>query len=205
MVANRALDPGSKLAATEWVADDVAIGGLDAMSDDQAYRAMDLLVEADATAKVQEAVFFAVANLLNLEVDVLLFDTTSTYFETDGPDLDPQGRPGFRRYGHSKDHRPDLPQVIIGLAVTKEGIPVRVWCWPGNTSDVSVLPEVRDGMRDWRLGRVVTVVDRGFSSNANLDYLRRGGGGWIAGERMRDGAGDAAAALSRQGRVKWSV
>jgi hypothetical protein len=42
------------------------------------------------------------------------------------------------------------------------GIPVRVWCWPGNTSDVTVLPEVRDGMRDWKLGRAVTVVDRGF-------------------------------------------
>ena len=90
--------------------------------------------------------------------------------------------------------------MIIGLAVTREGIPVRVWCWPGNTSDVTVLPEVRDGMRDWKLGRVVTVVDRGFSSNANLDYLRRGGGHWIAGERMRDHAGDAAQALSRQGR-----
>ena len=63
-----------------------------------------------------------------------------------------------------------------------------------------MLPEVRDGMRDWKLGRVVTVVDRGFSSNANLDYLRQGGGHWIAGERMRDHAGDAAQALSRQGR-----
>ncbi len=200
LVANRALDPGSKLAATEWVSRDVAITGLDAMSDDQAYRAMDLLVEADATAQVQEAVFFSVANLLNLEVDVLLFDTTSTYFERDTADTTSDGTAGFRRYGHSKDHRPDLPQVIIGLAVTREGIPVRVWCWPGNTSDVTVLPEVRDGMRDWKLGRVVTVVDRGFSSNANLDYLRRGGGHWIAGERMRDHAGDAAKALSRQGR-----
>ena len=200
LVANRALDPGSKLAATEWVSRDVAISGLDAMTDDQAYRAMDLLVEADATAQVQEAVFFSVANLLNLEVDVLLFDTTSTYFERDTADVADDGSAGFRRYGHSKDHRPDLPQVIIGLAVTREGIPVRVWCWPGNTSDVTVLPEVRDGMRDWKLGRVVTVVDRGFSSNANLDYLRRGGGHWIAGERMRDHAGDAAQALSRQGR-----
>jgi transposase len=200
LVANRALQPSSKLAATEWVAWDAAIPGLPAMSDDQAYRAMDLLVGADATARVQEAVFFAVANLLNLEVDVLLFDTTSTYFETDTPDTAADGRPGFRRYGHSKDHRPDLPQVIIGLAVTREGIPVRVWCWPGNTADTTVLPEVRDGMRDWKLGRVVTVVDRGFSSDANLDYLRRGGGGWIAGERMRDHSGDAAEALSRQGR-----
>lgn len=200
LVANRALDPCSKLAATEWAARDVAIPGIEGFSDDQAYRAMDLLVEADATAGVQEAVFFSVANLLNLEVDVLLFDTTSTYFETDTPDMNADGELGFRRYGHSKDHRGDLPQIVIGLAVTAEGIPVRCWCWPGNTTDVTVLPEVRDAMRDWKLGRVITVVDRGFSSNANLDYLRRGGGHWIAGERMRDHAGDAAAALSRQGR-----
>jgi transposase len=200
LVANRAVDPCSKLAATEWAERDVAIPGLDGFSDDQAYRAMDLLVEADAQAQVQEAVFFATANLLNLTVDVLLFDTTSTYFETDTPDLNEDGSLGFRRYGHSKDHRSDLPQIVIGLAVTPEGIPVRVWCWPGNTSDVTVLPEVRDAMRDWKLGRVITVVDRGFSSNANLEHLRKGGGHWIAGERMRDKAGDAAEALSRQGR-----
>ena len=200
LVANRALDPCSKLAATEWAARDVAIPGLVEFSDDQAYRVMDLLVEADATAQVQEAVFFACANLLNLEVDVLLFDTTSTYFETEVPDPDVDGEPGFRRYGHSKDHRSDLPQIVIGLAVTAEGIPVRVWCWPGNTTDTSVLPQVRDGMRDWKLGRVITIVDRGFSSDANLAHLRKGGGHWIAGERMRDKAGDAAQALSRQGR-----
>jgi hypothetical protein len=75
LVANRAVDPASKLAAAEWVTCDVAIPGLAGMDEDQAYRAMDLLVEADARAKVQEAVFFAVADLLNLEVDVLLFDT----------------------------------------------------------------------------------------------------------------------------------
>jgi len=69
-----------------------------------ANRAMDLIIEADATAKVQKATFFCVANPLNLQVDVLRFDTTSTYFET-GPDVDPDGQPGFRPYGHSKDHR----------------------------------------------------------------------------------------------------
>jgi transposase len=79
---------------------------------------------------------------------------------------------------------------------------VRVWCWPGNTNDQTVLPEVKDGLRGWRLGRVVTVVDRGFSSDANLAYLTRAGGHWIAGERMRDGSADALEALSRQGRYQ---
>jgi hypothetical protein len=199
LVANRALDPCSKLAAAEWVCCDVAIPGLGGMDEDQAYRAMDLLVEADADAKVQEAVFFACADLLNLEVDLLFFDTTTTYFERDEPE---QGDGAFRVFGHSKDHRPDLPQIVIGLAVTREGIPVRVWSWPGNTNDMSVVGEVKDGLRGWRLGRVVTVVDRGFSSDENLRYLTRAGGHWIAGERMRDGSPDAQAALARQGRYR---
>ncbi|HET6953488.1 MAG TPA: IS1634 family transposase, partial [Acidimicrobiales bacterium] len=199
LVANRAIDPMSKLATAEWAGHDVALPGVGAMDEDQAYRAMDLLVATDVQAEVQEAVFFAVADLLNLEVDLLFFDTTSTYFERDTEEPDDGG---FGRYGHSKDHRPDLPQIVIGLAVTREGIPVRVWCWPGNTNDQAILPEVKDGLRGWRLGRVVTVVDRGFSSDANLAYLRRAGGHWIAGVRMRDGSPDAAEALSRQGRYQ---
>src|SRR4051812_12791010 len=203
LVANRALDPCSKLAAAEWVCEDAHIRGLEAMDEDQAYRAMDLLVEADAQAHVQEAVFFATADLLNLEVDLLFFDTTSTYFERDEPDpAGEDGAPAFRAYGHSKDHRPDLPQVVIGLAVTREGIPVRVWVWPGNTNDMSVIGEVKDDLRGWRLGRVVTVIDRGFSSDENLRYLTRAGGHWIAGERMRDGSSDAQAPLSRPGRYQ---
>jgi transposase len=203
MVANRALDPCSKRACSEWATQDVAIAGLDAIDEDHCYRAMDLLVDADTEGKVQEAVFFACADLLNLEVDLLFFDTTSTYFERDEPDpAGEDGEPAFRAYGHSKDHRPDLPQVVIGLAVTREGIPVRVWVWPGNTNDMSVLKEVKDDMRGWRLGRVVTVVDRGFSSDENLRYLTRAGGHWIAGERMRDNSPDAQAALSRQGRYQ---
>ena len=203
MVCNRALDPSSKRACSEWARADVAITGLEEIDEEHCYRAMDLLVDADTEGKVQEAVFFACADLLNLEVDLLFFDTTSTYFERDEPDpTGEHGEPAFRAYGHSKDHRPDLPQVIIGLAVTREGIPVRVWVWPGNTNDMSVLQEVKDDMRGWRLGRVVTVVDRGFSSDENLRYLTRAGGHWIAGERMRDGAPDAQAALSRPGRYQ---
>ena len=91
---------------------------------------MDFLREADEA--IQREVFFAVANLFNLEVDVLLFDTTSTYFETEDDD-------DFPRYGHSKGHRPDRPQTVIGVALTKEGIPVRCWSIPGNARLVSAL------------------------------------------------------------------
>jgi transposase len=202
LVANRALEPFSKLAASEWASKDVPIPGLCAMDEDQAYRAMDVLAAADTEARVQEAVFFAVADLLNLEVDLLFFDTTSTYFERDAREQDADGEPGFRSFGHSKDQRPDRPQVVIGLAVTREGIPVRVWVWPGNTNDQTVIKEVKDDLAGWRLGRCVWVVDRGFSSDENLRYLTRAGGHWIAGEKMRDGSPDARAALARQGRYR---
>jgi transposase len=208
LVCNRAIEPMSKLSAAEWATQDVVIPGLAGMDDDQAYRAMDLLVEADTQGQVQEAVFFAVAHLLNLEVDLLFFDTTSTYFERDdedapgGGERDGQTREGFRRYGKSKDHRDDLPQIVIGLAVTRTGIPVRVWCWPGNTQDQTLLAEVKDDLRAWKLGRVITVVDRGFSSADNLAYLRRAGGHYIAGMRMRDGGELVEAALARQGRYQ---
>jgi hypothetical protein len=107
LVANRAVDPMSKLSAAEWASSDVAIPGLVGMDDDQAYRAMDLLADADAEARVQEAVFFAAANLLNLEVDLLFFDTTSTFFQRD---TEESGPGAFRVYGHSRTTGPTCPR-----------------------------------------------------------------------------------------------
>jgi hypothetical protein len=202
LVANRAIAPASKLAAAEWATCDQVIPGLDALAEQHAYRAMDLLVEADVQGAVQEAVFFSAAHLLNLEVDLVFFDTTSTYFERDEAD-DPDGEDSsLRQYGHSKDHRKDLPQIVIGLAVTREGIPVRCWTWPGGTNDQTVITEVKDGLRDWRLGRGVTVCDTGFSSEANQAYLRRAGGHYITGAKMREGSKKADQALPRQGRYQ---
>jgi hypothetical protein len=217
LVANRALAPSSKLAATRWISEDVLIAGLPPASDDACYRAMDWLLEIrDALEKM---VFDNLADLLNLEVDLLFFDTTSTYFETEQADepvaRDKDGnaitsggaeqageRAGFRTYGKSKDHRDDLPQVVIGMAVTRDGIPVRVWCWPGNTNDSALIRQVKDDMRDWCLARVIWVADRGFASAENRRYLRKGGGHYIIGEKLRSGSAEAQAALSRQGRYK---
>jgi hypothetical protein len=118
MVCQRCLEPASKLEATRWVGRDVLIDGVGGVSDDQLYRAMDFLLEC--SERVQESVFFSVAHLLNLEVDVIFFDTTSTYWETEpGEDPDDEDEDErktvdeadgpLRRQGHSKDHRPDLP------------------------------------------------------------------------------------------------
>ena len=199
LVANRALAPASKLSCAAWVSERAAIPGLAELSDDQCYRAMDWLLAIEA--ELAEQVYWAVANLLNLEVDLLFFDTTSTYFETDEADPPSLGADkGFRTFGHSKDHRPDLPQVVIGLAVTREGIPIRVWTLPGNTADQALIRQVKDDLRAWKLGRVVWVTDRGFASAENRRYLQRAGGHYITGEKLRSESVEAKAALARQGR-----
>lgn len=232
LVANRALAPSSKLAATGWVAHDVHVPGLDTVSDDACYRAMDWLIAVED--RLARGVFDAVADLLNLEVDLIFFDTTSTYFETEDADApvwrDQHGRPveqdagqdagradggeraepppgaagqaGFRTHGKSKDSRDDLPQVVVGMAVTRDGIPVRVWCWPGNTSDSPLIRQVKDDMRDWTLGKVIWVADRGFTSKENRRHLSAGGGGYILGEKLRSGSAEATAAMARQGRYQ---
>ncbi len=219
LTANRALAPSSKLAAARWASEDVLISGLPATTDDACYRAMDWLLEI--RGQLEKAVFDRAADLLGLEIDLLFFDTTSTYFVTEAADApiarDAQGIPvpdgageaagqgreaGFRTWGNSKDYRDDLPQVVIGMAVTRTGIPVRVWCWPGNTSDSALIRQVKDDMRDWALSRVVWVADRGFTSAENRRYLRKGGNHYIIGEKLRSGSAEAGAALSRQGRYQ---
>ena len=216
---------------------DVHLPGLVEVSDDACYRAMDWLLSVEPT--LAKDVYHQVADLLNLEVDLLFFDTTSTYFVTEqadepvwrdrsgrlvhpAPDASAEGtvdgtadgdeaapppegavkQAGFRTWGKSKDHRDDLPQVVVGMAVTRDGIPVRCWCWPGNTSDSALIRQVKDDLRDWSLARVVWVADRGFTSAENRRYLQRGAGGYILGEKLRSGTAEADAALARPGRYQ---
>ena len=216
LVANRALAASSKLAAAEWVREDVHIDGLDETTDDACYRAMDQLLAIEPD--LAEQAYYQVTDLLNLEVDLLFFDTTSTYFETEEADGDvprdedgervaagseeEAGQAGFRAHGKSKDSRDDLPQVIVGMAVTRDGIPVRVWSWPGNTADSGLIRQVKKDLREWVLSKVIWVADRGFTSRENRRALMRGGGGYIIGEKLRSGSAEVKAVMSRQGRYK---
>jgi len=207
LVANRALEPSSKLAAEAWVADVAHVDGLAEVEVQQLYRAMDFLLEAHD--EIQREVFWGVKNLFNLEVDLIFVDTTSTYFEIEGEDEDAdvdagdEDAAGLRHRGYSKDSRPDLAQAVIGFAVTRGGIPVRCWVWPGNTVDVSVVDEVKRDLNDWKLGRVVMVMDTGFNSEANRRALQGAGDAFILGEKMRLGRdGTLPEALSRPGRYK---
>jgi hypothetical protein len=225
MVANRALSPSSKAAIPEWLEHEQWLPEVGEVNEDQLYRAMDFLIEAGD--ELQKVVFGATADLLNLQVDLILYDTTSTYFEMEGDDRDLLDRqtawdafdrgegpepltprpqvvndPPLRRPGHPKAHRAGLAQVVVGLAVTREGIPVRCWVWPGNKADVTTVAQVKKDLAGWRLNRVVWAVDRGMVSEENLRELQRGGAHYIAGEKMRAGKEDVEEALSRAGRFR---
>jgi transposase len=129
---------------------------------------------------IQEKVFWATAHLMNLTVDLIFFDTTNTYFEMEDP-----GDSDLLANGRSKQKRDDLPQVTIGLAVTREGIPVRCWVLPGNQNDAMCLDQVQKDMNEWKLGNVIWAMDRGMTSEENRRNLQRTGGQYILGEKLR--------------------
>jgi hypothetical protein len=199
LVAQRACEPGSKLAATRWVAERVFLDGCGGFSDDAACAAMDFLPAA--LTEVAAEIFSSVAHLLNLDVGIVFVDTTSTYWEMEvvgelagaadrdgGADQDedePPQEEGARRLGHSKDHRDDLPQVVIAMAVTRDGVPVRCWTFPGTEQDQKIIRTVKDNLGSWNLRRLVWVAGRGFASAANRAYLARGGGHYIHAEKLR--------------------
>jgi hypothetical protein len=194
MVVNRALSPSSKLAIEQWAAEEVFLGDEAPLQVQHFYRAMDFLLEH--AESIQKEVFWSTASLLNLTVDLIFFDTTNTYFEIEEP-----GPSELKAYGKSKEKRDDLPLVTVGLAVTREGIPVRCWVLPGNQHDSQSVAQVQQDLNNWKLGRVVWVMDRGMASDENRRILQKAGGQYILGEKLR-GNHFSEMALRHPGRFK---
>jgi hypothetical protein len=182
MVAQRLDRPGSKLACHERWLDRVWLPEARDLGLHQLYRALDLLAEhGDA---VEQAVFWRAADLFKLDVDLVFYDATTAWFETDEEDVAGHEWRGLtfeplRRRGHSKEGRDNDPQVVIALAVTRDGVPVRSWVFPGATPDVTTVRTIKDDLRAMRLGRVLFVGDAGLYSKANLDELAEGAGRYI--------------------------
>jgi hypothetical protein len=195
IVANRALAPESKLGVHGRWLRDVHWPAAEELGLHHLYLALDLL--AAEKARLEKEIFFRVADLLSADVDLVFYDTTSVYFETEEED---EGE-GLRRWGHSKDYRPGAPQIVVGLAITRQGLPVKSWIWPGNTADVSTIEQVKRDLAGWRLNRVVYVADGGMMSQENLTHLARGGSGYIVGVPLRKSK-EAAAVLARPGRFR---
>lgn len=210
MVANRACAPSSKLYCyDQWLREDVRIDGSESLQLHHLYRAMDFL-EANKEV-IEESLYYRLADLLNLDVDLVFYDTTSLHFEIDEPDTVAQhgnelaGRkeyPPLRKRGKSKNGRDDVPQLVIGLAVTRDGIPVRHWVFPGNTVDVTTVKQVKADLRGWRLNRCLFVGDAGMVSADNLKTLSRGGGRYILCMPIHRGGEVARQVLTRPGRYQ---
>jgi len=206
MVANRALSPYSKLYCWEqWLREEVFLPSSRDVELQHLYRAMDFLEEHKA--EVEKAVYFKMADLMNADVDLIFYDTTSLHFEIDDEDEDaaPQPKDGhahppLRKRGYSKNGRDDAPQIVVGLAVTRDGLPVRSWVFTGNTGDVTTVEKVKEDLRGWKLGRCIFVGDAGMSSEDNRRKLALGGGKYILGAKLRAGDEVTKDVLARQGR-----
>jgi len=149
------------------------------------YEAMDML-HAHCT-EVKETVFFHVANPFNLQVDLIFYDTTTASFTTDYEDDEDDTGVSLRQFGHSKEGTWST-QVVLALAVTREGIPVRSWVLPGNTTDVNTIEQVRSDLRGWNLGRAMFVADSGMNSQDNRTELSRACGKYMLACRMANAA-----------------
>jgi hypothetical protein len=206
MVANRLAEPLSKLACHEhWVPERVYLPEAEELSLEQLYFALDFLdthIEA-----IEREVFFRTADLFRADVDLIFWDTTTVYFEVDDEDEAPETRrgktlPPLRKRGHAKGRRDGDPQVVVGLALTRDGLPVRSWVFPGNTVDATTVAQVKASLRGWKLGRAIFVGDAGMDSEANRHELAKGLGHYILAMPMGKLTEVQTEVLARPGRFR---
>lgn len=195
MVANRLCDPESKLGAWDRWLQKVYMPSCNSLKLENMYEAMDIFHEhAEA---IEKHIFFETANLFNLQVDLIFYDTTTASFSIDYEDEDEGG--ALRKFGRAKEGGWG-PQVVVALAVTREGLPVRSWVFPGNTADVSTVEQIRTDLRGWNLGRAIFVADGGMNSEDNREELSRACGKYILATRMASVAEVKKDVLTRRGR-----
>ena len=188
-VLHRLMDPGSDRAAEHW-RDAYAIDGMADLDLHHLYRAMAWLGEEldDQTGKglvprttkdLVEEGLFARRRTLFSAMTLAIFDTTSLYFEGRGGET-------LGRFGHSKDHRPDLHQMVLGVVIDGEGRPIMTEMWPGNTADVTTLLAVVDRLRQrFHIARTCVIADRGMISAKTIAELEQRGIDYILGVRER--------------------
>jgi len=211
-VLHRLFASGSDRAAERW-RENYLIPGTEDLNLHHLYRAMAFLgsemnQEGQKTLGtprcvkdlIEEELFERRRDLFT-EVDLVFFDTTSIYFEGRGGD-------SIGKRGHSKDHRPDLCQMTVGMALDVEGQPICCEMWPGNTADVkTLLPVVKRMKERFRLREITVVADRGMVSQATLEAFEQSVPPvrYIVGVRMRRQKEVSLSVLGSRGRWFESV
>ena len=198
MCANRLCEPESKLGVWDRWLSTVYLPSCDGLKLRQMYEAMDLFY--DNAAQIEKDVFFHTANLFNLTVDLIFYDTTTASFSIDQEDDDTKNEAvNYRKFGYAKEGF-FSPQVVVALAVTREGLPVRCWVFPGNTTDVNTVERVRSDLRGWKLGRALFVADAGINSDDNRQELAKACGKYLLACRMANVAEIKRDVLTKRGR-----
>ena len=206
-VLHRLMISGSDRFCDRWRRD-YLVSGIDELRLHHFYRAMSFLGEeledqADAMPfaprrnkdLIEEMLFSANRHLFS-ELDLVFFDTTSIYFEG-------QGVQTLGQKGYSKDHRPDLNQMVVGALINDRGRPICCEMWPGNTADVVTLVPQADRFRKrFGIKKICVVADRGMISHENLESLKERGISYILGTRMRRVQEIRFDVLSRAGRYR---
>lgn len=176
-VLNRIIEPTSELGTyRRWVE---TVYGLKKFELHQYYRALDFLYAHKD--RIEQGLFNNIKDLFNFELDLVLFDTSSIIYRGNG-----QQAESLLNYGFSKEKRSDLKQVIIGVLMSKQGIPLGHFVWPGNTNDFTALNNMlREAKQKFPIRRVVFVFDKGMTSQDNLEKLTLNQDEYIAGVRLR--------------------
>jgi len=206
-VLHRLFVSGSDRYCDKWRRD-YRIDGVESLSLHHLYRAMAFLGEETVDQKdrtpfsprctkdlIEEDLFQSRQDLFS-GLDCVFFDTTSIYFEGEGGAT-------IGELGHSKDHRPDLLQMVVGVILDNHGRPVCCEMWPGNTTDVKTLvPVIKRLQSRFAIGRVCVVSDRGMISAETMTYLEAEKIFYILGARMRRSKEVKEDVLSRAGRYR---
>ena len=200
MVANRLVAPCSKRQLIEWTASDVVMPeGWSAPSLDQYYRALDAV--AAAKDETETHLYARLCDLTNLDLRLVCYDLTSTYFE--GSTRTSERFPS-RAFGYSRDHRSDRPQIMIGLLCTSDGIPIAHRVFPGNTNDSTTLTDVLADLAErFAVGRICVVADRGLMSADNVSAVAEAGFDHLLATRLRRDAHTAGALAAIGDDTAW--
>jgi transposase len=203
MTANRLCEPESKLGVWDRWLKKVYLPSCQELKLDQMYEAMDLL--QSNSERVEEAIFFQTASLLDLEVDLVFYDTTTVSFSIDTEDEEigeeTEANEALRQYGRPKSGSWSV-QMVVALAVTREGLPVRSWVFPGNTADMATVAKVKRDLKGWNLGRALFIGDGGFNSEENRHELAKACGTYLLATRLNSVNEVNQDVLSRPGRYR---
>lgn len=181
MVINRLIAPGSKLAVSRWYKriylPELEIEDFDVH---QFYKALNYL--QDIKEPLEEALYLKIVDLFSLKLDIVFYDLTTTFFQGKGPNI--------ARKGHSKDHRPDKRQILLGLLISKEGIPIAHEVFPGNFSEFNTIKDVIKSLKKrFKIDRCIFVCDKGLVSKGNLKEIKSNNFKYIISIRKRERKG----------------